>query len=213
MAVDMRSRYFGEFDEGAMPSSFGVLPQAVPQPSAFEVMPMPSAAPIMDTPRQAAVMPMTTEAVPYDLSSLAGLDLSGLGGFGGGRMGGVIQNPNMQYIPAPISNKGNPTGRMGGNVFAVTPEQPVRLVDHRTNQVVFEGTGYDAARKATELGQGLTDQFGRKANYSIQTADPTGAYNTVAYEKKNKSTLGQIANVAGTALPLALLAIPGAGPA
>jgi hypothetical protein len=162
-----------------------------------------------------AAQPMTQEATPaeapYDLSSLAGLDLSGLGGlnfsgFGGGRMGGVLQNdPNQEYITAPISNKGNPTGRMGGNVFTVTPEQPVRLVDHRTNQVVFEGTGYDAARKATELGQGLTDQFGRKANYSIQTADPTGAYNTVAYEKKNKSTLGTIANVAGTVLPLAMI--------
>jgi hypothetical protein len=87
----------------------------------------------------------------------------------------------------------------------VRADQPVRLVDHRTNQVVFEGTGFDAARKATELGQGLTDQFGRKANYSIQTADPAGAFNTVAYEKKNKSTLGQIANVAGTVLPLAMI--------
>jgi hypothetical protein len=146
---------------------------------------------------------------PYDLSSLAGLDLSGLNfgtDFGGGAMGGQYQaDPNLQYIAAPLSNKGNPTSQTGGNTFAVRPDQPVRLVDHRTNQVVFEGSGYDAARKATELGQGLTDQFGRKANYSIQTADPTGAYNTVAYEKKNKSTLGTIANVAGTLLPLALI--------
>jgi hypothetical protein len=166
-----------------MMPSFSAFPQAMPQPSPFEVMPMSGAAPIMDTPRQAAVMPMTQEvapvapyqplpavqpmtqeAAPFDLSSLAGLDLSGLGGFGGGRMGGVLQNdPNQEYITAPVSNKGNPTGRMGGNVFVVTPEQPVRLVDHRTNQVVFEGTGYDAARKATEIGQGLTDTLGRKA--------------------------------------------------
>lgn len=196
MAVDMRARYFGEFDEGAMPSSFSVLPQA-----------MPAAAPYQPLP---AVQPMTQEAVaPYDLSGLANLDLSGLNfgsNFGGGAMGGQYQpDPNLQYIAAPLSNKGNPTGTMGGNVFAVAPEQPVRLVDHRTNQVVFEGTGAEAARKATELGQGLSDQFGRKANYSIQTADPTGAYNTVAYEKKNKSTLGTIANVAGTVLPLAMI--------
>ena len=173
----------------------------------------PMAAPIMEMPREAAVMPMTQEAAPFDLSSLAGLDLSGLGGFGGGRMGGVIQDPNIQYIGAPVSNKGNPTGRMGGNVFAVTPDQPVRLVDLNTKTVVFEGTGADAARKATEIGQNLTDTMGRKASYDIQTADPSGSYVTVANEKKNKSTLGQIANVAGTALPLALLAIPGAGPA
>ena len=167
-----------------------------------------------------AAQPMTQEAAPaeamapYDLSSLAGLDLSGLAGLdlsglnliGGG---GYPVDPNVQYIGAPLSNKGNPTSQTGGNTFAVGIDQPVRLVDHRTNQVVFEGTGFDAARKATELGQGLTDQFGRKANYSIQTADPTGAYNTVAYEKKNKSTLGTIGNVVGTALPIAVGFIPG----
>ena len=164
-----------------------------------------AAGPIMDTPRRATVMPMTTEAVsPYDLSLLAGLDLSGLGGFGGGRMGGAIQDPNLQYITAPISNKGNPTSPTG-NVFTITPDQPVRLVDLRTNTVVFEGTGVEAARKATELGQNLTDTLGRKANYDIQTADPTGAYTTVANEKANKSTLGKIADVAGTLLPLAAI--------
>jgi hypothetical protein len=225
MAVDVRSRYFAEPEEffmpdnGAMAPSFNVFPQAMPQtmfqPSAFEAMPMraaPAEAAYQPLP---AAQPMTQEAAPaeamapYDLSSLAGLDLSGLNfgsNFGGGPMGGQYQaDPNLQYISAPLSNKGNPTSQTGGNTFAVKADQPVRLVDHRTNQVVFEGTGFDAARKATELGQGLTDQFGRKANYSIQTADPTGAYNTVAYEKKNKSTLGTIANIAGTALPLALI--------
>jgi hypothetical protein len=175
----------------------------------------PMAAPIMETPREAAVMPMTQEAAPFDLSSLAGLDLSGLGGFGGGRMGGVIQDPNIQYIPAPVSNKGNPTGKMGGNVFAVTPEQPVRLVDLNTKTVVFEGTGADAARKATEIGQNLTDTMGRKASYDIQTADPTGTYVTVANEKKNKSTLGTLGSIVGTALPIVVSLVPGlqfAGP-
>jgi hypothetical protein len=183
--------------------------------------PMAAAAPVMDAYQQAAVEPVTQEAAPaetaapYDLSALAGLDLSGLNSlygmnfgsnFGGGAMGGQYQDdPNLQYIGAPLSNKGNATSQTGGNTFAVRADQPVRLVDHRTNQIVFEGTGFDAARKATELGQGLTNQFGRKANYSIQTADPTGNYSTVAYEKKNKSTLGQIANVAGTVLPLAMI--------
>ena len=175
-------------------------------------VPQYGAEPIMDAPRQAEVMPMTQEAVaPYDLS---GLNFGS--NFGGGAMGGQYAvDPNIQYIGAPLSNKGNPTSQTGGNVFAVKADQPVRLVDHRTNQVIFEGTGYDAARKAAELGQGLTDQYGRKANYSIQTADPTGNFSTVAYEKKNKSTLGTIADVAGTALPIAVSLIPGlqfAGP-
>jgi len=166
--------------------------------------------PIMDAPRQAAVMPMTQQAVAPDyLSMLAGLDLSGLGGFGGGRMGGVIQDPNIQYITAPISNKGNPTGKMGGNVFAITPDQPVRLVDLNTKTVIFEGTGVDAARKATEIGQSITDARGRKASYDIQTADPSGKYTTVANEKRNKSFLGEVANVVGTVAPLALGFVPG----
>ena len=221
------SGLYGGYDIGQYTPPAQPMAQAAATPYVEPYQPLPAVQPMTQeaAPAEAlyqplpAAQPMTQEVAPaeapYDLSSLAGLDLSGLGGlnfsgFGGGRMGGVLQNdPNQEYITAPISNKGNPTGRMGGNVFTVTPEQPVRLVDHRTNQVVFEGTGYDAARKATELGQGLTDQFGRKANYSIQTADPTGAYNTVAYEKKNKSTLGTIANIAGTALPLAAMFIPG----
>ena len=178
-----------------------------------------SAEPVMEAAQQPAVMPMTTEAAPVDYGALAGLDLSGLNNlygmnfgtdFGGGAMGGQYEvDPNLQYIAAPLSNKGNATSQTGGNAFAVRVDQPVRLVDHRTNQVIFEGTGFDAARKATELGQGLTDEFGRKANYSIQTADPAGNYSTVAYEKKNKSTLGQIGDVVGTALPIAVSLIPG----
>jgi hypothetical protein len=132
---------------------------------------------------------------------LAGLDLGGLGG----QTGGAIQDPNVQYVSAPVSNKGNPTSQTSGNVFAVATDQPVRLVDLRTNTVVFEGTGVEAARKATELGQNLTDTLGRKANYDIQTADPSGAFKTVANEKANKSTLGKIADVAGTLLPLAAI--------
>jgi hypothetical protein len=226
MAIDMQRRYFAEPEEffmpsnGAMTPSLSVFPQAMPQSSAFEVMPMRNAEPIMDAPQRAMVMPMTQELAPaeepFDFSglNLGGLDsLYGMNfgsNFGGGPMGGQYQaDPNLQYIAAPLSNKGNPTSQTGGNTFAVKADQPVRLVDHRTNQVVFEGTGFDAARKATELGQGLTDQFGRKANYSIQTADPTGAYNTVAYEKKNKSTLGKIGSVVGTALPIAVSLIPG----
>jgi hypothetical protein len=167
--------------------------------------PVETAAPAAEQQPLPAVQPMTQEVAPFDLSSLAGLDLSGLNNlygmnfvsdFGGGAMGGIYPNdPNLQYINAPISNKGNPTSPTG-NVFTMTPDQKVRLVDLRTNEVVFEGTGYDAAREATRLGQNLTDTLGRKAEYNIQTANPAGEYTTVANEKKNKSTLGSIADVA-----------------
>ena len=121
----------------------------------------------------------------------------------------VLPAQNIQYITAPVSNKGNPTSKMSGNVFAVMPDQSVRLVDLRTNEVIFEGTGVEAARKATELGQNLTNTLGNKASYNIQTANPSGEYTTVANEKKNKSVLGKIADVA---LPIAASFIPGVGP-
>lgn len=188
------------------------------------------AEPVEQPYQQAAVEPMTTEAVPaevpfdpntFDFSKLdfSGLNLGGLNSlsglnfasnFGGGPMGGIYQaDPNLQYIAAPISNKGNPTGKMGGNVFTMTPDQKVRLVDRNTNTIIFEGTGYDAAREATRLGQSITDARGRKASYDIQTADPTGKYTTVANEKRNKTFLGEVANVVGTALPMAAMFIPG----
>lgn len=216
--VDPNATYFAPAEQPyvAPYTAPAAAPTETPYIPGFSNYLETSAAPV-ETAAPAAAF---TDA-PVDISKLdfSGIDLSGLdslygmnfgSNFGGGPMGGIYPNdPNLQYIGAPTSNKGNATSQTGGNTFTMTPDQPVRLVDHRTNQVVFEGTGYDAARKATELGQGLTDQFGRKANYSIQTADPAGNYSTVAYEKKNKSTLGTIADIAGTALPLAALAIPG----
>jgi hypothetical protein len=188
------------------------------QPTVQEAAPAeaPYVEPYQPTP---AAQPMTQEAAPaeapVDLSKLnfSGLDnLYGMNfasDFGGGAMGGIYpDDPNTEYIAAPLSNKGNFTAQ-SGNAFVMGADQPVRLVDLNTNTVIFEGTGYDAAREATRLGQNLTDTMGRKAQYNIQTANPAGVYTTVANEKKNKSTLGEIANVAGTALPLAALAIPG----
>jgi hypothetical protein len=228
MAVDMRARYFGEFDEGAMPSSFGVLPQAVPQPSAFEVMPTSGAAPIMDTPRKAAVMPTTTEAVaPNYLSglNLSDADLASLyalsaNNAGGSTPSGIAGLPSLGagYVPqfeeklitAPVSNKGNATAYSGmDNQFYMSPNDFVRLVDRGTNTVVFEGTGYEAAQKAVEMGQNLTDTMGRKADYKIETGKTQDTYAPVASEKYNKSDLSKIANVAGTVLPLAMMAVPG----
>jgi hypothetical protein len=151
---------------------------------------------------------------------LSGLNFAS--NFGGGASGstGYIADPNLQYFQAPVSNSGTNTG-VDGSFYTITPNQPVRLVDLKTNTVVFEGTGFDAARQATEIAQGLTDTLGRKAQYNIQTADPSGAFKTVASEQLNKSTLGQVADlalpIAGTLLagPLGLgaLGLGGAGTA
>ena len=187
-------------------------------------------APIMDAPRQPAVEPMTQEAVapaaaPYSLSGLTPEALAGLyalsaNNAGGSTPSGMAGLPSLGagYVPqfeeklitAPVSNKGNATAYSGmDNQFYMSPNDLVRLVDRSTNTVVFEGTGYEAAQKAVELGQGMTDAMGRKADYQIETGKTQDSYAPVANEKYNKSTVGSIANAIGTVAPLAAAFIPG----
>jgi hypothetical protein len=167
-----------------------------------------------------AVEPMTQEAAPaeaaapYDLSALAGLDLSGLNNlygmnfasdFGGGLQGGGIYptNPDLQMFQAPLSNKGNPTA-YGDNYISVTsPTQVFRLFDKNTGQVVYEGAGYEGAQEAIKRASALTAEGGAKAQWQIQTpnAQQESGYSVVANEKRNQSTLGDIASFA---LPVAM---------
>ena len=168
-----------------------------------------------------AVEPTTQEAAPYDLSALAGVDLSSLYGLNLGGPGntGLAGLPSLgagykplfeeQLITAPISNKGNPTAYGANNQFYMSPNNLVRIIDRSTNKVLFEGVGYDAAKKAVEIGQNLTDTMGRSASYQIETGTTPDNYSPVANEKYNPSTLSKIGNVAGTVLPLAMMAIPG----
>lgn len=141
--------------------------------------------------------------------------LSGIGSLGSMNiLGGADTSATQPYrtFVAPLSNKGNPTSKLGGNQIVVYENQPVRLVDNRTGTVAYEGTGYEAAQKAIELGQDLSNTYGRKASWNIQTLDPyANSYVNVATEKKNKSLLGKIGSVVGTALPLAVSFIPGIG--
>jgi hypothetical protein len=157
------------------------------------------------------------------LASLYALSAGNAGGETGAGIGGLpsigniganyVDTTGMQLITAPISNKGNPTAYGANNQFYMQPNELVRVVDRSTNTVIFEGKGIDAAKKAVEIGQNLTDTMGRKADYQIQTGLTPDRYAPVANEKFNKTDLQNIASVAGTVLPLALMAIPGAGPA
>lgn len=184
-------------------------------------------------PQRAAVAPMTQEAAPttqavapYSLSGLSPEALAGLYALSANNTGGTVGSgitglPSLGagYVPqfeeklitAPVSNKGNATAYSGmDNQFYMSPNDFVRLVDRGTNTVVFEGTGYEAAQKAVEMGQNMTDTMGRKANYQIETGKTQDSYAPVANEKYNKTTAGNIANAVGTALPLAMALIPGA---
>jgi len=171
-----------------------------------------AAGPIMDTPRRAAVMPMTTEAAPaVDLASLSSLYGMNFGSdFGSGGAGGGIYptNPDLQMLQAPLSSKGNPTA-YGGNYISVTsPTQAFRLVDKNTGKVVYEGVGYEGAQEAIDRASALTAEKGAKAQWQIQTPNPQqpSGYSTVANEKRNQSTVGDIASVA---LPVGMALLTG----
>lgn len=152
----------------------------------------------------------------YDLSGLAGLDLSGLYGmnfgsdFGGGLQGGGVfpTNPNLQMFKAPLSSKGNPTA-YGDNYISVTsPTQVFRLFDKNTGKVVYEGVGYEGAQEAINRASALTAEEGAKAQWQIQTPNPQqeSGYSIIASEKRNQSTVGDIASVA---LPIGMALLTG----
>ena len=147
----------------------------------------------------------------------------GTRGFGAGDQGvtfadlgtyGLISSKYgpLQAIDAPLSNKGNATSQISGttNTFSVSPQTAVRLVNNATGEVVFEGTGYEAAQTARDLAQGLSDTGGNKANWDIQAAAPgMSNFATVANEKPNKSAIGTVADIGLPILASAL--VPGGG--
>jgi len=125
--------------------------------------------------------------------------------------------PEGELITSALSNKGNPTGYGQDNTFRVREAQEIRIFDKDGN-ILFSGAGPEAAKQAVSIGQNLSDTLGRKAGWTIQTGDQylntdgtVGGtrWNDVANEKTNKSTLGTIASVVGTALPIAVGFIPG----
>lgn len=147
----------------------------------------------------------------------------GTRGFGAGDQGitfadlgtyGLISSKYgpLQAIDAPLSNKGNATSQISGttNTFSVSPQTAVRLVNNATGEVVFEGTGYEAAQTARDLAQGLSDTGGNKANWDIQAAAPgMSNFATVANDKPNKSAIGTVADIGLPILASAL--VPGGG--
>jgi len=136
----------------------------------------------------------------------------------GGR-GQAFQYPAGELITSSLSNKGNATAFGQDNTFRVLEQNAVRIIDNKGN-LLFSGTGPEAARQAVEIGKNLSDTLGNKAGWTIQTGERTinpdgsvGAtrFYDVANEKVNKSTLDKIAGVVGTALPIAVGFIPGFG--
>ncbi|MDI9410173.1 MAG: hypothetical protein QM519_01405 [Bacteroidia bacterium] len=124
--------------------------------------------------------------------------------------------PQGELITSSLSNKGNATGFGQDNTFRVLDQQAIRLVDNKGN-LLFSGSGPEAAKQAVALGQDITDAKGNKAAWSIQTGDQyvntdgsVGTrWNDVAREKKNNSPIGTILDISLPILANALL--PGSG--
>lgn len=136
-----------------------------------------------------------------------------------GARGQAFQYPAGELITSSLSNKGNPTAFGQDNTFRVLEQNEVRIIDNKGN-LLFSGTGPEAARQAVKIGENLSDTLGNKAGWTIQTGERTinpdgsvGAtrFYDVANEKVNKSALSKIGDVLGTALPIAVGFIPGIG--
>jgi hypothetical protein len=111
-----------------------------------------------------------------------------------------VMMPVGELITSSLSNKGNPTGFGQDNTFRVREGQEIRLVDNG-GKVLFSGSGPEGAKQAVALGQAISDEFGNKAGWLIQTGERTintdgsvgpTRYYDVAREKVNPTT-GQIA--------------------
>lgn len=129
---------------------------------------------------------------------------------GSGGSGGSLYkvNPYLQSFAAPLSDKGNSTAYGGGSIEVKSPTQKFRLVDKNTDQVVYEGVGYEGAQEAINRANALTAEGGAKAQWQIQTpnSQQESGYSVVANEKRSQSTLGDIASFA---LPIAMAVLTG----
>lgn len=103
------------------------------------------------------------------------------------------------------------------NTFRVNEGQLVRVVDAGGN-VVYSGIGTEGARNAVSVAQQIADEFGKNANFKIQTGEqtinPDGSggpmrYIDVARANPQQSGLGFLADAV---LPFAASFIPGVGP-
>jgi hypothetical protein len=160
--------------------------------------------PIMDDPRQAAVMPMTQEAVgPLSYEALADR-----------RAAANTPPPGTSIVGPYAGKKGLSFG--DDNTFDIYDEQEVRVVDGKGN-VIFTGTGVEGAKRAVAVGQSLSNDLGKNANFKIQKAERTisngsvgpNRYIDVAYAAPSQSGLGFLAD---NVLPFAASFIPGIGP-
>jgi hypothetical protein len=149
---------------------------------------------------------------------------------GGPVAGDVVLTPEQRAARRAAANTPPPgtsiTGPTAGekplsfgtdNTFNVGEGQEVRVVDAGGN-VIFSGFGAEGAKRAVAVGQSLSDDLGKNANFKIQkgerTINPDGSvggnrYIDVARAAPSQTGLGFLADYV---LPFAATFIPGVGP-
>jgi hypothetical protein len=124
--------------------------------------------------------------------------------------------PQASSITGPYAGK-DPLAFGADNTFRVGEGQEVRVVDAGGN-VIFSGSGVDAANRAVAVAQSLSDDLGKNANFKIQTGErtinPDGSvggtrYIDVARAAPLQTGLGFLAD---NVLPFAASFIPYVGP-
>lgn len=127
--------------------------------------------------------------------------------------------PQGTFFAAPTDNLGKGTGYdiagQGSNLFEYRGG-PVRVTDRKGN-VLFSGEGPEGALAAAQFAQNLTDTKGKKASWDIQqgerTINPDGSVGGTRWVSgpTDFNEGSAIRDFIGTALPLAVMAIPGLG--
>lgn len=121
-----------------------------------------------------------------------------------------------QYAQQPLADQfyanftyGGPGSEWDVGALQFAPNQNYRLIDRSTGDVVYSGTGYEAGKNISQMAKGLFDKSGQKADWLVQEAAPGSDQWTQRYE--HKPDVDTLANIVGTALPLAVSFIPGFG--
>lgn len=198
------------------PVKTGTAAMPAASETSYVVDRFPTAAPLAQTP---APTP-TAAPAPYrgalDFDALSGLSV-GTPDFGTYGRSADEYRP-AQLMPADPS-KGFSTpyyaaytnsGDLAGAVM-VAPGQPIRLVDNKTGQVVFEGSGPEGAAQVVGIANAVSEDRGRKASWTIQ-ADTGNGWQAQAYERNDPKKRGILGTVMDIAAPFVLNALlPGIG--
>lgn len=220
---DAYTHHYAEHGRGEgrlSPSELAAQTFAVETPRTGGSSPNPPVAEsaVMHGPEQTAVAGVLddvfgrTPAQPLAVPNAPGTPDFGLYSRSAGEYVDPALQPANERFSTPYYAAYTNDGDLAGAVM-VADGQRIRLMDSKTGDVVFEGTGPDAARQAVGIANAVSEDRGRKAAWSIQadTGDGRG-WVTQAYERYDPKKSGLFGTLMDIAAPIVLNALlPGLG--